>query len=436
MQFGKHIDKGIWGIADKILPLIYGFGYVVFAIRSLPEVEFGNFVLLQEIFFVISGLSYAFALQPLLKYASEDKIDYRATISVSIILNIAFILVTSVIVIAFREPLCFILNSPGLSQLTLFLPALLLTGFVRSLSIILLQTKFLIKHIFWTDTVYFLGAPALIYVYLQQGLFTSAEDLVIINIVTMLASSIIGLYLSRSMISQTAMPNMVTLRKMWDYGKFSLGGSVCFFVYAKSDTFILSAFTGPVQVAVYNAVKVFARVYDVGSQVIQTFILPAVSRLSSQGHNDQLKAVIEKAIYFSTVAFLPFFVLFVTMSPYLIDLVYQGKYNDSVVILQVLSVLSFLVPGTAVAANALMGLGKAKMGFIIGLKVTIIAVISYLTLAYWFGLFGIVAGYIINSFVLFLLTMIGLNESIPIRVRNILKRDRDIINFVTDKINK
>jgi O-antigen/teichoic acid export membrane protein len=435
MQFGNHIAKGIWGLADKTLPFIYGIGYVLLAIRSLPEVEFGNFVLLQEVFFILSGLSYAFALQPLLKYTSEENGDYR-TISVSILMNLVFILLSSLAVIVFREPLSSVLNAPGLSSLFFFLPPMLLVAFIRSMSVTLLQARFQIKLIFWTDAVYFLGAPILIYILLRQGLFGSAEDLIMINIVTMLASSLVGLYFARPMILLAAMPDMITVKKMWEYGKYSFGGSVSFFVYAKADTFILSAFTGPVQVAVYNSVKVFTRVYDVCSQVIQIFVLPAVSKLSSQRNHDQVKAVIEKAIYFSTLSLLPIFFLFLAGSPYFIELLYHGKYLDSVVILQALSLLSFLVPGTAVAANALMGLGQAKKGFIIGMKVTIFSIIIYLALSYLWGLYGIVAGYITSSLVLFFLTMMGLNDLVPIKLSELLKRNKDVVNFIKTKIRR
>ena len=62
MEFGKHIGKSLWGVADKALPVVYGFGYVILVIRVLPEEEFGNFVLLQEIFLILSGLATAVAL--------------------------------------------------------------------------------------------------------------------------------------------------------------------------------------------------------------------------------------------------------------------------------------------------------------------------------------------------------------------------------------
>ena len=36
MEFGKHIGKGIWGVAGKGLPVLYGFAYVLLVIRVLP----------------------------------------------------------------------------------------------------------------------------------------------------------------------------------------------------------------------------------------------------------------------------------------------------------------------------------------------------------------------------------------------------------------
>jgi hypothetical protein len=73
VELGRHLGKGIWGLADKALPVVYGLGYVLLVIRVLPEVEFGNWVLLQEIFLLVSGLATAFALNPLLAIPSAPR---------------------------------------------------------------------------------------------------------------------------------------------------------------------------------------------------------------------------------------------------------------------------------------------------------------------------------------------------------------------------
>ncbi|RPH33049.1 hypothetical protein EHM92_08410, partial [bacterium] len=159
MEFGKHLGKGIWGLADKALPVIYGLGYVVLVIRVLPAEEFGNFVLIQEIFLVISGLAAAFALQPLLKFAAEGGDNPKEVISAALLLNIAFIAVASLLAVAGKDLTGALLNSPTLAPLMLYLPAMLAASFIRNFTLTLLQSRYLFREVFWVDAMHFLGAP-------------------------------------------------------------------------------------------------------------------------------------------------------------------------------------------------------------------------------------------------------------------------------------
>ena len=104
MEIGKHLNKGMWGLADKALPVVYGVGYVWLVIRVLPEEEFGNFVLVQEVFLIVSGLATAFALQPLLKFSSEDNADISGIVSAAFVLNVAFTIIASLMVVALSTP--------------------------------------------------------------------------------------------------------------------------------------------------------------------------------------------------------------------------------------------------------------------------------------------------------------------------------------------
>src|SRR5512140_3740902 len=100
VELGRHLGKGIWGAADKALPVVYGLGYVLLVIRVLPEEEFGNWVLIQEIFLLISGLATAFALTPLLKYAAEAGGDHRDTLTAALLLNAGFVAAASLLILA------------------------------------------------------------------------------------------------------------------------------------------------------------------------------------------------------------------------------------------------------------------------------------------------------------------------------------------------
>lgn len=267
MEIGKHLRAGLWGVADKMLAVVYGLGYVWLVIRVLPEEEFGNFVLVQEIFLVISGLATAFALQPLLKFSAEDDADLSGIVSAALWLNAGFIAAASIVVVTLSAPAGAVLNSPSLPPLLWYVPAMLAASFARNFTMTLLQAKFRIREVFWMDAVHFLGAPFLVWVVSRLHAFDTALDLIVINLASLSGSSLTGLWFARRMARVTLRPPRQAVRRVWDYGKYTLGGIVSSQFSMRADSFILSAFTGPIQVAVYNSAKVFVRLYEMAAQI-------------------------------------------------------------------------------------------------------------------------------------------------------------------------
>jgi len=335
--------------------------------------------------------------------------------------------------VLFRYSIADLLNSPALSSLLLYMPLLMAASFVRNFVLILLQSKLYMRSLFWTDAVHFLGFPILVWVLSKFGRFDTAEDLVHISLATFTFSSILGWWLSRSLISVTLRPSREEFLKVWDYGKFSLGGIVSYLFYSKADSFILSAFTGPVQVAVYTSVKIFIRIYEMVTQVVQMFVLPITSRLSSRGEFDRLKAVVEKGIAFTTIGLVPVSILFVAFAPILLDVLYQGRYAEAAPMLQVFSLLTLFVPVHAVATNTLMGLGHAKEGFMIGVQVLLASILIYMVLTPLLGAFGTALGYVGTSAILALLTLYHMNKYVPVSAVGIARRVNDIKEFIKSK---
>ncbi len=436
MEFGKHVGKGLWAFADKALPALYFIGYVFLVVRTLPEVEFGNFVMIQDLFLIISGFANALALQPVLKYTAEESTDNGAVMTAGLVLNFGFIFICSVLVLILRNPLGQLLNSTHLPSLIPFVPALLIAAFFRNFTLILLQSRFKVKELFFTDMVYFAGTPVIIFVVSLYHRFESAMDLILINLGTLATSSIVGLILSRHLLRLSRCPHLDQIRKLWDYGKYSFGGMVSYMMYSKAESFILAAFTGPVQVAIYNSVKIFIRVFDVAAQVIQMFILPAVSRFSSQGNQKELKAVVEKSITFSTVAMLPIFIIFMFFASTLVSILYRGRYIDAIPLLQIFSVLGLIVPITSVAVNTVMGLGHARKAFFLSLQGLAVTVIVYIIAIPFLGTFGAAVGYVTIGFLLAWLITNQLRKVVPLSLRDTIGHIRDISVFFRVKIKE
>lgn len=436
MELAKYLGKGIWGLADKALPVLYGVAFVVLVIRVLPEEEFGNFVLVQEIFLIISGLAQGFALQPLLKYAAEEDGGTAGIVSAGLVLNTVFTIVCGAIVVLSRDLIAALLNSPLLSPLLLLLPAMLAASLLRNFTLVLLQARFHIREIFWTDAVHFLGAPALVYGLSKLNRFDTAYDLIIINVISMTASSLVGMWYSRSLFTFRLAFSRDEVAKLWNYGTYSLGGIVSYLFTTRADSFILAAFTGPVQVAVYNSVKVFARLYDMVTQVVQMFVFPATSMLSSKRQEGQLTAALEKSILFSTVGMIPVFLILLTLASPLLGVLYGSRYAEAIPLLQIFSLLSFVVPAAAVASSVLLGLGHARLVFLISVQSLIAAVALYLACIPMLGPLGATIGYILASVVFAWLNVRHMRRFVPLTLRAVLARTNDIKQFLKTHLRR
>lgn len=420
VRLSDHLGKGIWGAADKVLPVLYGLGYVAFVIRVLPEVELGNFALVQTIFLFITGLTNGFPLQPLLKFASEERDDKKELASTAFFLNLLLVVVFSALILAARKSTAIILNAPALEDLLLFLPAMLLASFFRNFSLVLLQTRYRIEQIFWMDAAHFIGAIVLVYVWSKLHLFDSAYDLVYINLISLGASSVVGITFSRTLFTLSWRTSTAHIKMFWEYGKFVLGGMFSYLFYSNADYFFLSAFSGPAQVGVYNAVKTFVRIFDTMAQVIQMFLLPGSSRLSSIGDRGSLKVMTEKAICFGTIALMPVFLLFVLFAHPLMSIISAGRFVEAAPLLQLFGLLSFITAANAVASSVLLGLGKAKEGFYLSIVLVISSILFYSVFVPRWGALGATIGYLASSILLTWLTVRKVREFVPFTFKEVL----------------
>ena len=430
MELGRHLGKGLWGLADKTLPVLYGFGFAYLVVRVLSEEEYGNWVLIQEIFLLITGMATAIALNPIMKFGAESGGHLRSSVTVGVVLQAGFMVISSLLILALRGPLGAVQKFHQLAMLVDLIPLMLAASFIRNLALVVLQSQFMVRELFVTDAIHFLGAPFLIWVWSKFDLFDQAVDLVWINIISLSASSLVGLVLARHQMKMTLRPVPGSLSTMWRYGVYSLGGTVSSLFSSRADSFLLAAFTGPIEVAVYTSAKFFVRAYEMVAQVFQMFLLPGVSRLNSKGDTVGLKAVTEKALMFGNIVMVPVLLGFVFLAGPMVRIVYQGRYLEAIPQLQIFALLSFVVTATSVGSNVLLGLGEARKSFILGMQSLVASIIAYVVLIPLFGVTGATLGYVLSMVILAVLSIRVLREFMPITVAGVWKRWRDVDNYV------
>lgn len=429
VRLSDHLGKGIWGTADKALPVVYGIGYVLLVIRTLPEAELGTFALIQTLFLLATGVANGFPLQPLLKFASERRDDVRELVSTAFLLNLGIIALFALLAVLVRGLLADILRAPALEQLLLLFPAMLAASFLRNFMLILLQTRYRIRQVFWMDAVHFLGSVLLIGVWQATGVFDSAEDLVVISLLSLGASSIAGYAVGRDLLAITWRPSVQHITLFWGYGKYVLGGILNYLLYANADYMVLSAAAGPAQVGIYSAVKTLVRVYDTMAQVIQMFILPATSRLASLGDMAALRVLTEKAICFGTLALLPVFIVFLAAAGPLMSVISAGRFVEAAPLLQLFGVLSFTTAATGVASNVLLGLGRSREGFLLSVVLLVSSTAFYLFLVPRWGALGATIGYLAAAVLLMVMTVRTVQRHVPFTIRDVAARVGDVTEY-------
>jgi O-antigen/teichoic acid export membrane protein len=148
-----------------------------------------------------------------------------------------------------------------------------------------------------------------------------------------------------------------------------------------------------------------------------------------------LKAVVEKVILFLTVALLPVLALFLLLPESLLQLLYGGRYMEAAPLLRVFALLTGAVPFLAVAMNLLLGLGKARESFFLGVQMLIVSTLCYLVFIPWMGAVGAAVAVVVSTYVLALFSARQIHMHTGTSIGAILARSADIVAFVRSRLH-
>ncbi len=435
MEFGKHIGKGVWAFADKSLPAFYGIAYIFLVVRVLPEQEFGAWGIIWSVFLLFSTFCFTLAFQPLTKFAAEHE-HYGRFVSASLFVGFFFYLIISGALLAFKGPLIALLDpkkTPMLADLWNFIPLLLFGSLMRTMTLGLLQARYAVQKIFWIDSVYFLGTVAMILVAKQLHHFSTANDLVVLNLIGSCASSLLALILIYPSLPKSLTFRSADVKELLQFGKYLFGSNAIYTIFAQLDVFFVSSYVGIAGVAIYNVAKIFNRLFDMLGQVLQLFLLPFSAKTYAQGDHEKLLTTAEKAICFSTLIMLPVFLAMLLVPHEMLQILYKGRYQEAAPLIRVFSLLALITPWNGVISTYFVGYGKAKDGFYLGFILLALATASYKILTPLYGILGASIGYVTTLFLITVVIWYYLRKELPLTLFNVILRTKDALEFVKKK---
>lgn len=427
MQFGRHIGKGLWAFADKTLPVLYGLGLVFLVARVLPREEYGAFVLVQTVFNIFSAFTYTIALQPLTKFAAETD-RYGGYAAAALILQLIVFFAASLILLLVRGPVAHVLDPSGQTHgLLIFVPLLLAASLYRNFSTSYLQSHFSMQRIFWINTVYFLGTMMVVAGLKRAQMLHSAAELLGVSAVAYACSSLLAVFLTPVKFEISGLRK--SLRTMWQFGKFLMGGNIAYMLYSQADVFVATSFGGPAAAASYYNAKLFTRFFDLQGQVLQSSLVPLISRLTQRKSAGELVAVVEKSVCFSLIVLAPVFLVMFFLPQPLLHVMFRGRYEDSAPMVRIFSFLALLVPWNGTAVSYLIGSGRVKPGMWLGLLQLVVGAVLYLILTYLLGVQGLAVGFVLTIAILTIFLIVLVRQDLPLTAAGVLRRSADVWRY-------
>lgn len=385
---------GAWGLGNSLLIPLYGIFAILVVFRATPEKELGAYLVVQAIYLMIVQLGRNFGYTPLVRHFFEEE-RRGAVVGSSAVLTILFQVAAIGLLIGFRDRAAVLLGCPPFPDLIWLIAAAVLLGGVAELRMAILQALHHTRQVFLINAVYHATLIAAIAAMALSTDAVSAGQLVKASVWAAAASSVVSVLLKPTGFFRPRV-SRAELRRMFEYGKYTLGTSVSAVVFTRVDVVILSAFRSPAEVAAYGVAKVFVRLFDIYHHTAALVLFPLFCRLWSQRRREELRRVYRRLLIGSNLACGVCVIGLALVAIPMVRLFYGEKYPSAGPLLVVLSLTGLTVPWTALAQNLINAAGVPS--FVFGARIAIagLNLVLDVILIRQFGAFGAVLATLIS----------------------------------------
>jgi O-antigen/teichoic acid export membrane protein len=422
MQFGQHIKKGAWGFATKLLPAVYGAVMTLVVFNDLPKSQCGELALFINTFGMIFTFADSFALQAIVKFGVDKTNDLQELLTATSILFFAFLAVILSFFIIAPGFVASILNSKELPNLIPSLILLIVVTIPRVITSKIFQMRFHTQQLFIVDCINFGGSSVIVTVFSILHKLHMASDVITITIITGAASSLVSLFLARADISWKMRFSKSMLKKIFHFTRYQTATGTVHVVQQNLDTYLVPAFFGMEALANYQAAKFFFKGFDVLRDTQGIFVFPASSKYHASGDTLTLKKIIEKATSFLYLLIVPVCILLIIFAPLIYQILYKGKFDDSIMIFRTLIASGFILPITMVGMSSLVGMGKVKEVFQIILSSLTLNVVLAVSLLPLMGTIGAAIAFGVSMLLQAILAYRVMKKEVPLSLSSMFFR--------------
>ncbi len=395
--------------------LVFGVGSFMILTRALSEDMLGAWVLflLTATFFEQgrTGLQQN-ALVKFLTTAEGQ--EYRLINTASLCLNLIVTTVIAIVLFSFANLLSIAMNAPELYKLLLIycLTNICLLPFFQFNFVQQANLRF--DGIFWSNLVFRGG----MFLYIAVIFFTNSEftlvNLAIARTVAAALAGFVSWLFARPFLKFDWNISWEWVRKLFHYGKFTMGTNLSTMLYKQIDRWMLSPMLGLASVAIYEVAMKITNYTEAPTFAAASMLFPQSARRMKEG-KQAIKDLYEKTVGGILTFIVPVIILVLLFAEVFIFILAGDKYPEAPNVLRMTIFYGLFIPYAVQFGIVLDSTGRPNINFWFTIVGAIINIVSNYIFISMYGIYGAVFGTLITYSSAFIAMQYYLNKTFGIK---------------------
>lgn len=415
--------SGLLNLFQNFSAVLFGFGTFYFLIRILPKHEFGVWGLFLATIAVFAMARNGMLLTATVKFiaGAKSEEEKRQLIGTTLSMNLIMTALLIAILASIAPLLSRIWDSPELT------PMLWVFGFSFIFSSLQMhfnsieQAYLNFKGSVYTQIVYnFLFFCVVFYFYIT-GTPLELMDLIYANMFANIVATIPSVYYVRKRIEFKAFINIDWAKRIFHFGKYSMGTSMNAILSDTIDQMMLGAMISTSSSGAFNVAARISTLANIPVNAMASTLFPQGAKRLEEGGLPALKYLYEKSVGSLMAIMVPAVIFMYTFADFILDIIAGEKFEESLPLMKITLFYCLFMPFSRQMGTILDSLGKTRLNFIMVFCSGIINVImNYFFIKEW-GIIGAAFATLTTYILFFFGSQIVLRNILNVNLLNVWK---------------
>ncbi|MFB2121334.1 flippase [Parapedobacter sp. 2B3] len=415
------IRYGLLNIIQNTSTVLFGFASFYLLIRKLDRHEYGIWILFLSTIAVFAMARNGLLQSATIKYVSgtSEEGEKKKIIATTFTMNILVTALFIGLLCAVAPLLGYMWDAPELPPMLWFFGISFIFSSIQMHFNSVEQAYLNFNGTFLTTFLY----QGLFFCYIFTSYLTQTDitlmGLIYANLGANIIATIPSVVYIRKRVSFRLLIDMSWAKRIFNYGKYSMGTSVNAILSDTIDQMMLGAMLSPAATGIFNIAVRISNLASIPTNAMGSIVFPQGARRLEEEGLPALKYLYEKSVGTILALLIPALLFIYLFADVFIHYIAGEKYDESLPLLKITLFYSLFMPFSRQMGTILDSIGKTKLNFLLVLLSGIINVFTnYFFITHW-GIIGAAFATLSTYLIFFLISQYTLKKILNVNLANV-----------------